>query len=403
MASRPRVVITGLGITAPNGVGLKPFWDSLVAGRSAIGPVTLFDASDLPCRIAGEVRDFDPHQFIDPDLKLSKRMARATQFAVASARMALDDAGLTAADLMRAGRIPVVMGVSTSAMDLIAERPRPWTVLSASPPAVASAVASVLGFEARLITVSSGCASGLDAVDRAAAEIRRGRADLALAGAADSTICRYVFECFSQARQLSRRNDEPQRSCRPFDRDRDGGVMAEGGAVVVLESLDRALARGSVPYAEIAGSGSCGDTLNGGDGTGLAHTMQMALDNTPCRPETVDHINAHGPGDPHIDRTETAFIRQVFGPHAYRIPVTSIKGVTGNPMGVGGVFQLLASALTFRHGLIPPTANLDNPDPECDLDYVRAAPRRAALGTILVNSHGVGRNNVSMLLERCSC
>jgi 3-oxoacyl-[acyl-carrier-protein] synthase II len=403
MVSRPRVVITGLGITAPNGVGVEPFWNSLVAGRSAIGPVTLFDASDLPCRIAGEVRDFDPHAFIDPDIKLGKRMARGTQFAVASARMALDDAGLTVADLARAGRIPLAMGVSTSAMDLIAERPRPWTVLSASPPAVASAVASVLGFEARLMTVSSGCASGLDAVAQATAEIRRGQTDLALAGAADSTICRYVFECFSQARQLSRRNDEPERSCRPFDRDRDGGVMAEGAAVVVLECLDRALARGAVPYAEITGTAACGDVLNGGDATGLEHTMRMALDNAPCRPETIDAINAHGPGDPHMDRSETAFIRRIFGAHAYRIPVTSIKGVTGNPMGVGGVFQLVASALTFRHGVIPPTANLDNPDPECDLDYVRGAARRAEPETILVNTHGVGRNNVSVILERCSC
>jgi 3-oxoacyl-[acyl-carrier-protein] synthase II len=392
-----------MGVTAPNGVGLEPFWQSLVQGKSAIGPVTLFDASDLPCRIAGEVRGFNPDEFIDPQTKLGKRMSRSAQFAVASTTMALKDAGVTVEDIRRAGRIPVVMGVSTSAMDLIAEKPHPWTAVSAVPHAVASAVAFTLGFDARLITVSDGCASGLDALCQAASEIRSGRTDLALAGAADSAVCRYVFECFVKSRKLSQRNDEPERASRPFDRDRDGGIISEGSGVVVLESLERALSRGATPYAEVTGYASCGDLPTGEEATGLERSMRMALDNTPCSPDKVDYISAHGPGDEYMDRIETRFIKEVFGPRAYRIPVTSVKGVTGNPMGVGGMFQLVAAALTLRHGIVPPTANLENPDPECDLDYVPGRARMLRPKTVMINTHGFGRGNSTALLEQCAC
>ncbi|MBN1558394.1 MAG: beta-ketoacyl-[acyl-carrier-protein] synthase family protein [Lentisphaerae bacterium] len=393
-------MITGLGVVAPNGTGVRAFWKSLVAGRSGIGPVTLFDASDMPCRIAGEVNDFDPDAYLDPRTKAGKRMSRASQFAVGATCMALEDAGLTVSDLRQFVRVPVVIGVSTSAMDLIAQHPRPWTAVSAVPHAVTSAVSFTLGFDARLVTISDGCASGLDAVCFAAGEVCAGREDLVIAGASDSAVARYVFECFSKSRKLSTRNDEPERASRPFDRDRDGGVISEAAGVVVVENHERALARGARPYGEVLGYGSCADPVTMQEATGLEWSMRLALANAACPAEQVDNVSAHGPGDEYMDGLETVFIKRVLGARAYRIPVTSIKGVTGNPMGAGGILQLIAAALTLRHDTVIPTANLEHPDPACDLDYAAAGARRARLNTVMINTHGFGRGNTSLLLRR---
>jgi len=395
-----RVVITGLGVVAPNGIGVAPFWDSLVEGRSAIGPVTAFDASDLPCRIAGEVRGFDPTEYITGKLKPEKRMARATQFAIASASMALEDAGLDVATLKEEGSIPVVLGVSSSAMDIAAQPPRPWTGFAVIPHATASGVVYALGLDAVLRTISDGCASGLDAVATAVDEIQRGRAEVALTGAADSMMTHWVFECFTKLRGLSLRNDEPEKASRPFDRDRDGGLIAEGAAIVVLESMAHAHARDAEIYCEIAGYGTHGDPPDGAEGAGMERAMQLAVANASCMPEDVEHISAHGPSDQHMDCHETKMFKAVFGDRAYRIPITSVKGVTGNPMSVGSLLQLLGACLSIKHGTLPPTANLENPDPECDLDYIPGNARQVPVQTVLVNTHGFGRGNSAVILRK---
>jgi len=400
MASPGRVVITGMGVVAPNGIGIDPFWDSLLNCRSGIGPVTMFDAADLPCRIAGEVKGFEPHEYIDPKLKPGKRMGRGAQFGVAAVSMALADAGLDPADLQNERDLPVIIGVSSSAMDIAEQPPRPWSGFAIIPHATASAIAFTLGFQARLITISDGCASGLDAVAVAAREIRRGKSEIAITGSAESMMTRYVFECFATLKALSARNDEPEKASRPFDRDRDGGLIAEGAGMLILENLEHALARGARVYGEVLGYGSCGDSPDDVEGAGLERAMELALANAGCRKEEIDHVSAHGPSDQHMDRLETQLIKNVFGRDAYRIPVTSIKGVTGNPMAVGSVLQLIAAALSVTEETLVPTANLENADPACDLDYVPRSPRTVKIEKVLVNTHGFGRGNSALVLKR---
>jgi len=392
--------VTGLGVLAPNGTGRDAFWHTLVHGESGIGPLTLFDAGDLPCRIGGEVKGFDPLAYIDAKLKPHKRMSRAAQLGIAAAKLALCDAGLTNEELRNYAETPVMMGVSTSAMDLFAEAPTMFTAAASVPHAVGSSVAYTLGFEAKLHTISNGCASGLDAIAAATLQIRRMNKDIALAGASDAAITRYVFEGFAKSRKLSLRNDDPEHASRPFDKDRDGGLISEGAAILVIENRDHALARGAHIYAEIIGYGTAADPPGSMEAAGLSSAMRKALAHAFKRPEQIDHINAHAPSDKHMDVAELRLIREVFGSAAERIPVTSVKGATGNAMAVGGVHQTVAAVLTLDRQLIPPTANLEHPDPDCDLDCVYGQARHAMLETVLVNSHGFGRGNSAIVLSR---
>jgi len=400
MRIKNRAVVTGLGVVAPNGIGKEAFWTSLIEGRSGIGALTLFDGSDLPCRIAGEVRDFKIEELLPINPKEARRMARSAQFATASTAMALQDARLDLPEIDAQNAVPIVMGVSTSAMDLIALKPRPWTAISAVPHAVSSAVKFALGFDAALTTISNGCASGVDAIAVGAEEIWRGKSDIVIAGAADSSITRYVFECFSSSRKLSTRNDDPGHASRPFDRTRDGGIIAEAAGVLILENLENARARGATIYAEITGYGTNADTAQGPMAFGLKQSMLKAIDNTPCLPEQIDAIAAHAPSDREMDCYEVALIKEVFGKHAYRIPVTSIKGATGNPMGAGGILQCIAAAMSIHNGCIPPTVNLEEPGPGCDLDHVPKRARDMLLGRFMVNTHGFGRGNSSLVLQQ---
>ncbi|MCX6996450.1 MAG: beta-ketoacyl synthase N-terminal-like domain-containing protein [Kiritimatiellaeota bacterium] len=392
-------IVTGVGVLAANGIGREAFWDSLVAGRSGIGPITLFDASDLPCRIAGEVKNFQPEKYLKPEMK-ARRMGRFTQLGIAAARMAVADSGLDPAYLAGLPELPVVMGVSTSAMDLIGRRASPFTAVHGVPHAVTSAIGYLFHANPTLLTVSDGCASSLDAVATAAALIRDGRADVVLAGGAEGAITHYVIENMLACRRCSTRNDQPEKASRPFDRERDFGVMAEGAGLVVLESEAHARTRGAAPYGEIAAYASCADPAAAPEGGGLAPAMTRALAHAGMRTTAIDFISAHGPSDLEMDRTETAMIKTVFGPQAYRIPVTSIKGATGCPMGAGGVLQLIATALTLRCALIPPTTNYEHADPECDLDYVPGRPRNVVVRAAMINSHGFGRGNGALILRR---
>ena len=410
MIKRNRVVITGMGVVAPNGIGLEPFWESLLAGRSGVGPITLFDASDLKSRIAGEVKNFDPFDYIEPELK-PKRMARHTQFAYAATVMALQDAGLEVNAAMLPSPTPVVVGVSTSALDVIervfADSNRkgldavsPIALPASKPQAAANTIADRIGAVAHAATVSSACPSGLDAVILAANIIRSGEAELAIAGGADAPITKHGFASFIATGLSSMRNGDPEKASRPFDSDRDTGVISEGAGMFVLENLDRALARGARIYLEITGYAAQRDRDAEQPGSGLRDAMNVALANAARRIDDVDYISAYGPGHPVLDAAEVRYIKEVFGERAYSIPISSIKGVTGNPLAAAGPFQIAACALSFRDQIVAPTTNLDNPDPACDLDLVPRRARRTKLECILMNVRGLGGSASSMVVER---
>ena len=406
---RNRVVITGMGILAPNGIGNDKFWESLLAGRSGIGPITLFDASDLRSRIAGEVKNFDPHDYIEPELK-PKRMARHTQFAYAAAMMALKDAGLEVSEADLPSPTPVVVGVSTSAMDIIersisnfAERGEngisPTAVGALTPQAAANVIADRIGVHAHASTVSSACPSGLDALAIAATMIESGAAELAIAGGADAPITKHTFAAFIATGMSSCRNGEPERASRPFDLERDSGVISEGAGMFVLEDLERAEARGARPYLEINGYARQRDDIPENPGSGLLGSMRLALANSGRSIDAIDYICAYGPGHPVLDAAEVRYIKEVFGERAYSMPISSIKGVTGNPLAAGGPLQVAACALSLRDQIIPPTANYELPDPDCDLDFVPRA-RKAKLDSILLNVRGLGGSASSLVVSR---
>lgn len=405
-----RSVVTGIGVVAANGTGINDFWGSITAGISGVGPITLFDASKLPNRIAAEVKDFDPKVLLPTCVKW-KRMARHTQFALAALDMAITDSGLSNDVLIEPIRpVNVSIGVSTSAIEVVEVavdsvqkgqegRLRPWMVWASQPHAVTTTLAEHLGVRTTFQTMATACKAGADAILAAVEAIRTGRADIAIAGGADAPITSSTCAAFSAGRLLSGRNGDPQHASRPFDRDRDGGVLAEGSGMLVIESLAHARARGAHIWLEICGGASHADTFGTPAADGLGTCMSLALANTHLRYEAIDYICAHGPSDPIIDRVETSMIRKVFGHHAYRIPVSSIKGVTGNPLAAAGPMELIACALAMRDDLIPPTANYTTPDPECDLDYVPQA-RRGRIAHALINVHGMGGGNTTLIVRR---
>ena len=406
---RARACITGLGVAAPNGIGKEEFWRTLRLGISGIGPVTLFDASRLAARIAGEVKNFDARKYLKKPVK-TKRMARHTQFALATAAMALDDAGLAIVEQHYDFPVPVIIGTSTSAFDIIyrsmqmmtrfgEDHATPFVVNEAAPQAVAAAIAQYVEIPTQLLTISTACAAGLDAIAHAVELIRSEKADIAIAGGTDAPIVPVPFANLSAAGLASTRNDAPEKASRPFDRDRDSGVISEGAGVVVIENLECARARGAEPYIEITGYSLKADSDWGTPACGLQDTMRQALINAGKRPEQVDYICAHGPSHPVLDRNETEMIKRVFNSLAYTIPVSSIKGVLGNPLAAAGPLQVIACALACREHLIPPTANYEIEDPACDLDYVPGQARRCQIRCALINAHGVGGGNSSMVVE----
>ncbi len=410
MNKRNRVVITGMGVIAPNGIGLKPFWKSLLEGKSGIGPITLFDASNFKSRIAGEVKNFDPFDYIEADLK-PKRMARHTQFAYAAAMMALEDGGLNFKDLPSGGPIPIVIGVSTSALDVIErvfhevngpgpDRVSPSALGASKPQAPANVIAHRIGACANAATVSSACPSGLDAIAFAAAMIRSGEADIAIAGGSDAPITPLAMASFIASGLSSRRNSEPETASRPFDLSRDSGVISEGAGILILENLERAEARGRTPYLEISGYGTQRDLDEKKPASGLEFSMGLALANAGYAPAEIDYISAYGPGHPLLDAIEVEIIKRVFGPRAYLLPVSSIKGVTGNALAAGGPFQVIACALSIRDQMLPPTANYEVADPACDLDCVPNLARKVKLNSALVNVRGLGGSASTMVLSR---
>ncbi len=399
-----------MGVLAPNGTGLQPFWTSLLTGKSGVGPITLFDATNFRSRIAGEVKNFDPLDYIEPELK-PKRLARHTQLAYAATMMALTDAGLDPKHLDLPSPTPVIIGVSTSAIDIVesvyraveANKPNraPTSSAAASiPQAPANFIADRLGQSANASTISSACPSGLDAIAEAVSMIRDDQAEIAIAGGADAPITAMTIASFIASGLSSERNDEPETASRPFDLSRDSGVISEGAGIFVLENLERAEARGARIYAEITGYGKLRDMTSEMPASGLAQSMRLAIANAGITIEAIDYICAYGPSHPVLDRAEIAVIKEVFGRRAYSLPVSSIKGVTGNALAAGGPFQVIACALTLRDQIIAPTANYETPDPLCDLDLVPNHPRKANVNTALINVRGIGGSSSSMILER---
>src|SRR3954447_8276075 len=409
MHKKNRVVISGMGVLAPNGTGLKAYWESLLSGKSGVGPITLFDATNFRSRIAGEVKNFDPLDYIEPELK-PRRMARHTQLAYAATMMALADAQMDINDLQLPSPTPVIIGVSTSALDVIEKvfdevssnqpnKVSPAALSASQPQASANLIADRLGVCANATTVSSACPSGLDAIADAAQMIARGDAEVAIAGGADAPITPLAMASFTATGLSSFRNDEPETASRPFDLTRDSGVISEGAGIFVLEDLDRALARGVHPYLEIKGYAKQRDATPEQPASGLEASMRMALANAGRSTKDIDYISAYGPGHPILDAIETDIIKRVFGPRAYHVPVSSIKGVTGNPLAAGGPFQVIACALSVRNCMIVPTSNYETADPRCDLDIVPNRPRRANLNSVLVNVRGLGGSASTMVLD----
>jgi 3-oxoacyl-[acyl-carrier-protein] synthase II len=409
-----RVVVTGIGLVTPLGNDVASNWQALLAGRSGIGPISRFDASALPVRIAGEVRGFDPLDFIEK--KDLKKMDPFTQYAVGAAQMAVDDAQLRLAAL-DGERVGVVIGVGMGGLETV-ERYHTYYLESGlkkiTPFLVPRLIANMapgqiaLRFGAKGVnyTPTSACASGGHAVGESYRLVRFGYQDVILAGGAEAVVCPMGVAGFAAMRALSTRNDEPQRASRPFERDRDGFVIAEGAAVLVLESLDDAVQRGARIYAEIAGYGANSDayhiTAPSPEGAGAARCMRLALEDGGVDPLEIDHINAHGTSTPYNDVNETQAIKRVFGEQAARLAVSSTKSMTGHALGAAGAIEAAYTALTLHHQVIPPTINYDHPDPECDLDYVPNHARPATVRAALSNSFGFGGTNACVAFRRAS-
>jgi 3-oxoacyl-[acyl-carrier-protein] synthase II len=398
-----------MGILAANGNGADAFWDSVLKCRSGIAPISLFDAADFQIKVAGEIKDFDLTRYINGRIN-PKRLARHTQLALAAAHLAVEDSGLEHDELEAAGPVAIVAGVSTGAIDVIESgkekmmelgprRVSSYIVGAGQPHAITTAISAYLAVRTQILTLSTACPAGLDAVGMAAGILREGRAEIAIAGGADSPVNTLTVASFGPTGLVPMDVAEPQKASRPFDRNRNGGILAEGACFLVLETLDHALARGATPLAEITGFGSCVDSADDDPGGGLETAIEMALANAGRLPKDIDYVCAHGPSDPVIDRIETTMLKRTFGPHAYRIPVSSIKGVTGNPLAAAGPLQLATCALAMRDKIVPPTANYQTPDPACDLDYVPNKPRRANVRRALVNIHGMGGGNSCAVVE----
>jgi len=410
MHKRNRVVITGIGVLAPNGTGLEAFWKTLFQGRSGIGPITLFDATGFKSRIAGEVKGFDPLDYMPREWK-PRRMGRHTQLAYAATKMALQDAAYDPQTQNARAVLPVSIGVSTSALDVIERgfhelqeggprRVNPGVVSNCQPQAAARLIAEKLGVETHATTISSACPSGMDAIVAAVTRIRSGDVEVAIAGGADAPVTPLTMASFASAGLSSQANDDPAHASRPYDVSADSGVISEGAAVMVVENLDHAVARGARIYLEITGYAAQMDHDSSDPFAGLEHTMRLALANACREPHEVDYICAYGPGHPVLDAAEVKMIRRVFGAKAKRIPVSSIKGVTGNPLSAAGPMQMATCALVFTHNLIPPTANHTEPNIGCDLDFVPRQGRRAKPNCALINVRGLGAGNTTVIVER---
>ena len=408
-----RVVVTGLGVISPVGNNLKTFWDNLVHGRSGIGRITQFDASTYDCQIAGEVEDFNPAEYLR-NPKDVRRTDRFTQFAMACSKLALDDSGLDLEKVDKT-RFGVLVGSGigglrtledqhTILMNKGASRVSPFMV----PMMIVNMASGLISIEYSLegpnFAIVSACATAANSVGEAWRMIRYGEAEIFLAGGCEAVVCPLGIGGFCSMRAMSTRNDQPEAASRPFDRDRDGFVMGEGGGVLVLEEYEHAQARGAEIYCELAGYGLTCDayhmTAPKPDGTAVARAMQSAIDHAEARIDEIDYINAHATSTPVGDISESNAIKLFAGEHAKNgLLVSSTKSMTGHLLGGAGGIESAVCVLAIKHGVVPPTINLENPDPECDLDYVPNTARERKIRLALNNSFGFGGHNVTLAFK----
>lgn len=407
-----RVVVTGAGAVTPLGIGVDEFWPRLLAGESGVGPITLFDVSDYPTRIAGEVKGFQAEDWVDA--KDARRMDRFLPFAVAAAQMAVDDSKFPDDPGLRQ-ETGVLIGSGIGGLTLMGEQMRrlieggpskvtPFLVPYMIPDMASGFVSIQHRLKGPNTSVVSACSTGADAIGTAAQIIARGDAVAMLAGGTEAPINEIGMSGFCAARAMTTRNDDPERASRPFDADRDGFVIAEGAAVLMLEEADHAQSRGATIYGEVVGYGMSGDahhiTAPDPDGDGAQRSMRMALRHAGAEASDLGYVNAHGTSTPLNDKTETHAMKQVFGDAAYSIPVSSTKSMTGHTLGAAGAIESLICLLAMRDGVLPPTANYTTPDPECDLDYVPNQCRPHRFDLCLSNSFGFGGHNVTLAFRR---
>ncbi len=407
-----RVVITGMGVVSPIGIGKEAFWDSLKNGRSGVGLLTFFDTTDYPSKIDAEVKGFQPELYIDK--KNIRRMDRFTQFSYAAADMAIRDAGLDKAKL-DPDRVGVIVGSGIGGLSTIEEEHivlRDKGARRVSPFLIPRLIANIApgeiairwGFTGPNYAVSSACATSNHAIGDSLRMLRYGDADVIVAGGSEAAITPLGFAGFCSARTLSTRNDAPEKASRPFDKNRDGFIMGEGAGIGILETLDHAQARGAKIYAELAGYGATDDayhiTAPNPEGTSAVKAMQRALADGDVKPEQVQYVNAHGTSTALNDKTETKALKLVFGEHAKKLAISSTKSMTGHLLGAAGVVELIATILCMENSLAHPTINYETPDPECDLDYIPNKARPMKIDVALSNSLGFGGHNAVLVVKK---
>ena len=407
-----RVVVTGIGLITPLGIGTELTWQALINGQSGIGPITRFDASDQATQIAAEVKGFDPEAWFEK--KQAKNLDLFVQYALAAADIAWKDSGLSITD-DNINRVGAITGCGMGGLPTIEEchgilinkGPRkitPFFIPRVIPNMPSGQISMRLGCKGPNLCLTTACAAGTHAVGEAFRHIAHGDCDAAITGGTESVICPLAVGGFGAMKALSTRNDDPTAASRPFDRDRDGFVISEGAGMMVLEELESAKRRGAIIYAEIIGYGQSSDAYHIAappeDGEGAARCMAAALRDAGLNPEDIDYINAHGTSTPLNDKCETLAIKTVFGDHAYKLAVSSTKSMTGHMLGAAGGVEAAFTVLSLHHGLLPPTANLHAPDPDCDLDYVPLAARERNITTAMSNSFGFGGTNGVVIFRR---
>jgi 3-oxoacyl-[acyl-carrier-protein] synthase II len=407
-----RVVVTGLGCVSPLGNDVESTWDAAQAGKSGVDHITLFDASDYKTTFAAEVKGFQPDEYLDR--KDIRRMDRFSHFAVAATAQALDGSGLEVDDGNRdrigaffgtgIGGIGTLFDETMKFSDRGARWVSPFMVSMMLPDAAAGQLAIQFGLRGPNMAVVTACASSANAIGEAAAVIQRGQADAMVAGGAEAAIVPIALAGFNVMDAISKRNDDPQGACRPFDLNRDGFVMGEGAAALVLEEYEQAHARGATILAEIIGYGATNDayhiTAPAENGEGAAICMRFALEDAGLEPADIGYINAHGTSTPLNDKSETAAIKTIFGEAAYDVPISSTKSMTGHLLGAAGALESIFCIMAMRDSVLPPTINYQTPDPECDLDYVPNEARQAAVGIAMTNSFGFGGHNATVIYQR---
>lgn len=406
------VVITGMGVVTPVGIGVSAYWDNLLSGKTGIDKISRFDPSGLVCRIGAEVKGFEPKDYMTA--KIARESDFFTQYALATIKMALEDAGLNL-EKEDPYRVGIVFGTSIGGITTFEEqrarmaekgpkRVSPHFISKFIPNMAAAQAAIIYKIYGPSLTVTTACASGADAVGLGARILKAGDADVVIAGGSESLFITLVFAGLYAARAVSTRNEEPQKACRPFDRQRDGMVMGEGAGTVILETLSHALKRGGRIHAQLAGYAASNDgfhiTAPASNGHGQIHCMRTALANAGLEPADIDYINAHGTSTILGDTIETESIKAVFGEGARKIPVSSTKGATGHLMGGGGVTELIACIKAIQEGVVPPTMNYEEPDLACDLDYVPNCLRKVEVSTAMSNSFGFGGQNACLIVRK---